>query len=98
VQGLWRKVSYGGLNSGVAGALSNMAVAMIKQTESAIFVNFPRHESYKTVMKTITRGDLEKAQGSFHIALYRVGPCAEPAEKVQEVDIDVKEQFLIHTY
>ena len=98
VQGLWREVSYGGLNSSVAGALSNMAVAMIKQTESAIFVNFPGHESYETVMKTITRGDLEKAQGSFHMALYRMGPCAEPAEKVQEVDIDVKEQFLIHTY
>ena len=98
VQGLWREASYGGLNSGVAGALSNMAVAMIKQTESAIFVNFPRHESYETVMKTITRGDLEKAQGSFHMALHRMGPGAEVAEKVQEVDIDVKEQFLIHAY
>lgn len=98
VQGLWRETSYGGLNSGVAGALSNMAVAMIKQTESAIFVNFPRHESYETVMKTITRGDPEKAQGSFHIALHRMGPGAEVAEKVREVDIDVKEQFLIHAY
>lgn len=98
VQGLWREVSYGGLNSGVAGALSNMAVAMIKQTESAIFVNFPGHESYETVMKTITRGDPEKAQGSFHMALHRMGPGAEAAEKVQEVDIDIKEQFLIHAY
>jgi hypothetical protein len=98
VQGLWREVSYGDLNSAVAGALSNMAVAMIKQTQSAIFVNFPGHESYDTVMQTITRGDPEKAQGSFHMSLHRVGPSAETAEMVQEVDIDVKEQFLIYTY
>jgi hypothetical protein len=98
VQGLWREVSYGGLNSAVAGALSNIAVAMIKQTESAIFASFPRHESYETVMTTITRGDPEKAQGLFHMALHQMGPGAEAAEKVQEVDIDVKEQFLIHAY
>jgi hypothetical protein len=98
VQGLWREVSYGGLNSAVAGALSNMAIAMVKQTESAIFVDFLGHESYEAVMKTITRGDPEKAQGMFHMTLHRMEPGAEVAEKVQEVDVDVKEQFLTHAY
>jgi len=49
-------------------------------------------------MKTITRGDPEKAQGNFHLTLHRIGPSDDKAEKVQETDIDVKEQFMIHTY
>lgn len=98
VQSLWRQVSYGGLNSAVAGTLSNMAIAMVKQTESAIFVDFPGHESYETVMNTITRGDPEKAQGMFHMSLHQIQPGGKVAEKVQEADLDIKEQFLIHAY
>lgn len=98
VQGLWREVSYGGLNSAVAGAMSNIAISMIKQTQSAIFVDFPGHESYETVMKTITRGDPEKAQGMFHLGLHLMKPGSGVVEQVQEMDLDVKEQFLIHSY
>jgi hypothetical protein len=98
VQGLWREVSYCALHSAVAGALSNMAIAMIKQTESAIFVDFPGHESYETVMKTITRGDPDKAKGTFHMTLYQMQPGAKVAEAVQQTDVDIKEQFLIHAY
>jgi len=74
VQGLWYDVAFRDLNSAVAGALSNIAIAMIKQTESMIFVDFPGHDSYETVMKTITRGDPETAQGMFHMALHRIDP------------------------
>jgi hypothetical protein len=98
LQEIWQEASYEGLNGAVAGALSNVAVAMVKQTQSAIFVDFPGHDSYETVMKTITRGDPEKAQGNFHLTLHRIGPSNDKAEKVQETDIDVKEQFMIHTY
>jgi hypothetical protein len=98
VQGLWREVSYGGLNSAVAGTLSKIAIGMIKQAESSIFVDFPGHESYETVMKTITRGDPEKAQGQFHVALHRVGNNNGMVEKVHETDVDVKEQVMIHAY
>ncbi|RDL37370.1 uncharacterized protein BP5553_04803 [Venustampulla echinocandica] len=98
VQGLWREVSYGGLNSAVAGAMSNIAIAMVKQTESTIFVDFPGHESYETVMTTITRGDPKKAQGMFHMALHQINPDGETVGEVHQVDVDVKEQFLIHAY
>lgn len=98
VQGLWREVAYGGLNTAVAGTMSNIAIAMVKQAESAIFVDFPGHESYETVMKTITRGDPEKAQGMFHMSLHKVGSGGEVVQEGQEMDVDVKEQFLIHSY
>jgi hypothetical protein len=98
LQGLWREVSYGSLNSAIAGEVSNVAIAMVKKTQSLIFVEFPGHDSYETVMKTITRGNVEKAQGMFHVAIHRVGPDNKTIEKVHEMDVDVKEQFLIHTY
>lgn len=61
VQDIWEKVAYSNFNSAVAGSISNTAVAMIKQTESEISVDFPGHESFETVMNTITRGDPEMA-------------------------------------
>jgi hypothetical protein len=98
LQGLWREVSYGGLNSAIAGELSNIAIAMVKQTESSIWVDFPGHDSYETVMNTITRGNVEKAQSNFHIMLHRIGSDETTAEKVHEVDVDIQEQFSIHMY
>jgi hypothetical protein len=97
VQGIWREVSYDNLNSAVGGAMSNMAIAMVEQTESAIFVDFPGHDSYETVMKTITRGDPEKAQGMFHMNLHRMGPNGNVIGESKQ-HVDVKEQFLIHAY
>lgn len=90
LQGLWRQVAYGGLNSAVAGTMSNIAIATIKRTESAIFVDFPGHDSYETVMKTITRGDVDKAQGRFKIGLTCIGPDGEK-ENFEERDVDIKE-------
>ncbi|EPS39533.1 hypothetical protein H072_6698 [Dactylellina haptotyla CBS 200.50] len=98
IQTLWRKVAYKGLNSAVAGALSNMAVAMIKQTENMIFVEFPGHESFEIIMNTITRGDIQKAQGMFYTVLHKYDPTTKQFEKVMERDVDVKERFMFHTY
>ena len=75
-----------------------MAIAMIKQTQSAIFVDFPGHDSYETAMKTITRGDPEKAQGMFQMNLHQMGPDGNVIGECKQRDVDVKEQFLIHAY
>jgi hypothetical protein len=72
IQGLWYDVSYGNLNSAVAATMSNIAIAMLKQTETDIFLEFPGHAAYETVMQTITRGNIEKAEGMFGIALLRI--------------------------
>jgi hypothetical protein len=98
LQSIWRQVSHGGLNSAIAGVISNIAIAMIKQSESLIFVNFPGHDSYETVMNTITRGNVDRAQGMFNVALQLVEPDGKPSTNVQQIDLDIKEQFLVHTY
>ncbi|KAI1349493.1 hypothetical protein F5Y01DRAFT_185579 [Xylaria sp. FL0043] len=98
MQGLWQDVAYNGLNGAVAGALSNMAINMIKCSAAAMFVDFPGHDSYETVMSTITRGDPDKAQGMFHLALHKISPDEASTRKVQEAAVDVKEQFLIYAY
>jgi hypothetical protein len=97
LQGVWRECAYDGLNTAVAGAVSNLAIAMIQRSASEMFVDFPGHDAYETVMNTITRGDPEKAQGNFTMTLLRVCPNGH-AEKVQDTAVDVKEQFMIHTY
>lgn len=94
--GIWREVAYEKLNSAVAACLSNVAIAMVRQTESAIFVDFPGHESYEIIMQTITRGDVEKAQGMFSMSLHQFAPGGP--HKMQETNIDIKEHFLINTY
>ena len=60
-------------------------------------VDFPGHESYETVMRTITRGDIEKAQSNFTMTLRTEG-ADEQAEKVEEAALDVKEHFLVYAY
>ena len=84
LQGLWREVAYDGLNGAVAGAVSKLAISIIQRSASAMFLDFPGHDSYETVMNTITRGDSEKAQGNFTMALRALGPGGNMATKVRE--------------
>ncbi|KFY30434.1 hypothetical protein V493_01928 [Pseudogymnoascus sp. VKM F-4281 (FW-2241)] len=99
LQGQWREVPYDGLNSAVAGALSNAATAMVKQTESAFFIDYPGgHESYETVMRTITRGDPGNAQGKFQMQLYEVEDRTRTVKEVHNSDVDVKEETMFYAY
>ncbi|KKP04156.1 hypothetical protein THAR02_03748 [Trichoderma harzianum] len=98
MSGVWREVAYEGLNSAVAGTLAHLATAMVKRTEAAIMIEFPGHESYETVMQTMTRGNIEKAQGNFTMALYRTSDADGATEMMEEAKMDVKEQFLIYAY
>lgn len=72
IQGLWRQVAYDGLNSAVAATVSNVAIGILKKTESDMFLDFPGHDSYDVVMKTITRGDVEKSRNMFSVSLQQV--------------------------
>lgn len=46
LQGLWWKVAYKGLNCAVAGAISQVMVAMIRKVESHVLESFPTENSY----------------------------------------------------
>lgn len=53
VQGRWREVAYGGYNSAIAATVSKMAISLVKQSESIIFVDFPGHDAYYSILKTV---------------------------------------------
>jgi hypothetical protein len=97
-QDLWREVAYDGLNGAVAASLTSTAISMVKRTCIAVFAEFPGHESYDTIIKTMTRGDLEKAQTQFRMGLYRVSDGGHQTDRVKETFLDVKEQFWVHAY
>jgi hypothetical protein len=96
-QAVWKKVAYDGLNGAVAASMTNTAVAMVKQTCIAVFAEFPDHESYDTIIQTITRGDPERVKANFALSLYRTSGDGQ-SEKVKERYLDVKELFWIHAY
>lgn len=45
VQGVWREFAYEGLNTAVAGAVSNLAISMIQRPAAEMFVDFPGHDA-----------------------------------------------------
>ena len=97
-QELWHEVAYDDLNGAVAAALTSAAVAMVKRTCTAVFADFPDHESYETILQTITQGASEKAQTQFGLNLYRNSAGKQQTEKVEERNLDAKEQFGMHAY
>lgn len=96
IQNVWSTVAYMNLNSAVAATLSHIAVAMIKQSEATIFIDFPGYESYEMVKQTITQGDVEKAQSEFRLTVRTTGIGSSSEDT--EILLDIKELFLIHTY
>ncbi|KAK3312262.1 hypothetical protein B0H66DRAFT_632881 [Apodospora peruviana] len=105
LQNISYEVAYDRLNSAVAGAVSNVANAMARRTASALFVNFlGGHDSFQTVIDTITHGDIEKAQGMFTIKCFQQPTMETPfedwcgAQKALDIAIDIKEQFFIYAY
>lgn len=98
MSGVWHDVAYKGLNGAVAATLADLATAMVKRTEAAIMIEFPGHESYETVMRTITRGNIKKAMSNFSISIHRVSDADGRTEKMEEAKLDAKEQFLIYAY
>lgn len=97
LQNSWLDVAYNGLNSAVAGTLSNIAIAMLKRSELAIFAQFPGHDSYETVMRTITHGGPDNPKTSFSLHRWVVGPGIKPIKEGENL-IDVREMFLVHVY
>lgn len=95
-QDIWREVAYDGLNGAVAAPLTSSLIAMVKQTCNAVFANFPGHESYVTIVQTITKGDPDKTLARFGLSLYQTS--GNRSTKVEDARLDVKEHFWVHTF
>jgi hypothetical protein len=97
LQTVWRLVAYRGSNIVVAANLCYVAIGMIRNAQSQIFVGFPDRDSFDIVMRTLTGGDPEKAQGQFRMPVPRQKPDGT-GDMSQELDIDLKELFLLDSY
>lgn len=53
-------MTYDGLHMAVAGALCNVAIAVINKMQFQAFLDFPGRDSYDTFMHALTGGDFEK--------------------------------------
>jgi hypothetical protein len=97
-QCLWQEVSYDSLNGPVAASLTNTAIAFGKQTCTNLFAEFSGHDSYESILLTITKGDLDKAQMDFKLGMYRIVRHGRIGEKLEEISLDVKEHFCVYVY
>lgn len=91
IQDVWHDVAYDELNSAVAGALTNTAVAAIQRRELKLLEEFGGTASFEAVNEVVTGGDIGKIQGQFGM------PYTADDER-QWAEIDVTEQFMFHTY
>ncbi|KAF5501425.1 hypothetical protein CGCS363_v006099 [Colletotrichum siamense] len=91
VQDLWIDVIHKNLNTAVAGAVSNVAIAKIKKTELELFDDFPEHCYFEKITDTLTRGGLHRLQ--------KVAEDKAAADRDHHgCLVDVKEQLLMYTY
>jgi len=98
VQDVWHDAAYNGLNTAVAGAVSNVAISMIRRSVEAMFVNFPRRDTYEMIMNTITRGDVDKAQGELLARIHKAGSHGDNGPGMPDAELDLKEELLFHAY
>ncbi|KAG7053093.1 hypothetical protein JMJ77_0000185 [Colletotrichum scovillei] len=91
LQDIWEGVAYHDLNSAVAGAVSKVAIAKVRKTELAIFVDFPGNDCYHNIIQAFDRSILKQTSGPDTVADGRdnVGKGHNG---------DIREQLLLHTY
>ncbi|KAK4663563.1 hypothetical protein QC763_609510 [Podospora pseudopauciseta] len=99
LQEVWRDVAYNHLNIVIGGTLSNSAIAMIQRRSRAIFVNFPDHDSYGSIMNIVTWGLPYELQGKMLSHLWSL-PQFRPDNFTpsKEICVDAKEQLMAYSY
>lgn len=90
----WWRVAYDKGNTAVVGAISEMAVKLVQKAELEIFVDFPEpgHDCYETVVKTLTRGDMDAAERQFRVDMVVHGAT------VAQTTVDLREHLCWYAY
>ena len=52
IQCCWRQVAYSGLNSAIAGAMTNVAVALVRKADGELFASNSEHHSYDAIWRS----------------------------------------------
>lgn len=91
IQDVWHDVAYDELNSAVAGALTNTAIAAVTRRGQKLQEEFGGTASYDAVNEIVAGGDIAKIQGQFGM------PYTSGGER-KWAEIDVTEQFMVPAY
>ncbi len=98
LQAAWRQSAYKGLNTAVAGAVSTLAVAMIRRSASEIFVDFPDHDPYESIISTLDPARLGEDSDAVRFQAIKLDPNLGPLMLFKEIVIDIRERLMMHTY
>ena len=91
----WQDTAYSGIGLGVAGGVAKVAIATLRQREAHVFVDFPNRGSFADVLQALTHGNLDATQEKLRQMKLK---SLKGSETAAEIDIDVKEQYLVYTY
>ncbi len=97
VKDVWRDVAYNGEHIAVAGAVSNAAIAIAKRTSSALFADFPEHDSFETVIHTTSCGRNINEPWRCLITVHTLSRN-QGITKTEIETMDAREHFSIYTY
>ncbi|CAD0082371.1 unnamed protein product [Aureobasidium vineae] len=87
IQLIWLNVAYEGANIAVAGALSEMAIAMVKKTALAVFLEFPAgFDTWRAMTREVQGGDHEH-ESSFDLG-YREASALHTYQDLLDFLID----------
>lgn len=89
---LWKQVANEQLHAAIAGALSNVAVARVKQLQYDAAADFPQLNNFETILYTLCRGDLDSAAGKLKIV------TAGPLGDMETTTLDFREYFSVYAH
>ncbi|PLN84932.1 hypothetical protein BDW42DRAFT_191283 [Aspergillus taichungensis] len=92
----WLDSAYSELGLGVTGGLAKIAIATLRQREAHVFVDFPNRGSFADVLQALTHGNLDATQEK--LRQMKLKSLKGSDTTAAEIDIDVKEQYLVYTY
>ncbi|KAK1597976.1 LOW QUALITY PROTEIN: uncharacterized protein LY79DRAFT_587118 [Colletotrichum navitas] len=97
LQGIWREVAYDGLNIVVAGTLVQLAIGMVKKTESDVFADFPSRLSFEKLERAMTLGNVQKAEDEFGATMHLL-ISDDRSQGSDNAFIDFREYIMSYTY
>lgn len=92
VSDLWKQVANEQLHAAIAGVLSNVAVARVKQLQYDATADFPQFSSFETILNTLCRGDLESAAGKLKVV------TSGPLRNMETTTLDFREYFSVYAH
>ncbi|KAF2221548.1 hypothetical protein BDZ85DRAFT_201789 [Elsinoe ampelina] len=98
MQEIWQQAAWGHIKASVAGALSNVAIAIVKRAALAIFADFPGDDTFSTLFDACTTGTLKDSMTVLRVSVSTGSSSDTPEKKLDQTNLDAHEWFSGHTF